>query len=71
MQNWTRVDDVMSIRIMNKLRTIAKYRDVQFLWIPSHVNVPENEVGDFLDKRGCSEIAAVLIPLLYREFSRI
>ncbi|GFX18483.1 hypothetical protein TNCV_3370561 [Trichonephila clavipes] len=26
-RDWTRVDDLVSIRIINKLRTIAKYRD--------------------------------------------
>ncbi|GFY48826.1 hypothetical protein TNIN_179981 [Trichonephila inaurata madagascariensis] len=57
----------MSIRIINKLRTTAKYRDVHFQWIPSHVNVPGNDVVDFLDKRCCSEIATTDYALTYRE----
>ncbi|GFW15972.1 RNase H domain-containing protein [Trichonephila clavipes] len=57
LQDWTRLDDLGSIRIINKLKAIAKYRDVHFQWIPSHVNVLGNEVADFLAKRGCSEIA--------------
>ncbi|GFS47108.1 RNase H domain-containing protein [Trichonephila clavipes] len=56
LQNWTRVDDPGIIRITNKLRTITKYGDVHFQLIPSHVNVPGNEVADFLAKRRCSEI---------------
>ncbi|GFS59119.1 RNase H domain-containing protein [Trichonephila inaurata madagascariensis] len=66
LQDWTRVVDLVSIRIINKLRTIAKYRDVHFQWIPSHVNVPENEVTDFLAKRA-SEIATTNYALTYRE----
>ncbi|GFY19237.1 transposon Tf2-9 polyprotein [Trichonephila clavipes] len=56
LQDWTRVEDLVSIRIINKLKTIAKYRVVHFQWIPSHVSVPGNEVADFLAKRGCSEV---------------
>ncbi|GFX68285.1 RNase H domain-containing protein [Trichonephila clavipes] len=67
LQDWTRVDDHVSIRIINKLRTIAKYRDVHFQWIPSHVNAPGNEVTDFLAKRGCSETATTDYALTYRE----
>ncbi|GFW34673.1 RNase H domain-containing protein [Trichonephila clavipes] len=67
LQDWTRVDDLESIRINNKLKTIAKYRDVHFQWIPSHVNVPGNEVADFLAKRGCSGIATTDYALTYRE----
>ncbi|GFT00897.1 replication factor C subunit 3 [Trichonephila clavipes] len=67
LQDWTHVDDLVSILIINKLKTIAKYRDVHFQWIPSHVNVPGNEVADFLAKRGCSEIATTNYALTYRE----
>ncbi|GFY15094.1 RNase H domain-containing protein [Trichonephila clavipes] len=67
LQDWTRADDLVSIRIINKLKTIAKYRDVHFMWIASHVNVPGNEIPDFLVKRGCSEIATTDIALTYRE----
>ncbi|GFU02715.1 putative RNA-directed DNA polymerase from transposon BS [Trichonephila clavipes] len=67
LQDWTRVDDLVIIRIINKLKTIAKYRDVHFQWIPSHVNVPRNEVPNFLAKRGCSEIATTDFALTYQE----
>ncbi|GFW88044.1 putative RNA-directed DNA polymerase from transposon X-element [Trichonephila clavipes] len=67
LQDWTHVDGLVSIRIINKLNTIAKYRDVPFQWIPSHVNVTGNEVADFLAKRGCSEIASTDSALTYRE----
>ncbi|GFT33994.1 RNase H domain-containing protein [Trichonephila clavipes] len=39
LQDWTRVDDLVSIRIINKLKTVAKYRYVHFQWIPPHVNL--------------------------------
>ncbi|GFY40285.1 hypothetical protein TNIN_255371 [Trichonephila inaurata madagascariensis] len=67
MYHWTRVDDLVSIRIINKLKNIAKYRDVHFQWIPSHVNVPENGVEYFFTKRGCSEIATTDYALACRE----
>ncbi|GFX67758.1 RNase H domain-containing protein [Trichonephila clavipes] len=67
LQDWTHVDDLVCIRIINTLKTIAKYRDVHFQWIPSHVNVPGNEVVDFLAKRGSSEFATTNYALKYRE----
>ncbi|GFY72341.1 RNase H domain-containing protein [Trichonephila inaurata madagascariensis] len=67
LQDWTRVDDLVSIRIINTLKTIAKYRHVHFQWIPSHVNVSGNEVVGFLAKRGCSEIATTDYAFTYRE----
>ncbi|GFY49863.1 RNase H domain-containing protein [Trichonephila inaurata madagascariensis] len=66
LQGWTRVDDVVSIRIINKLKTMGKYKDVNFQWISSHVNVPGNDVADFLAK-SCSEIATTDYALAYRE----
>ncbi|GFX70910.1 RNase H domain-containing protein [Trichonephila clavipes] len=36
-------------------------------WNPFHVNVPGNEVADFLAKRGCSGIATTDYALAYRE----
>ncbi|GFX53765.1 hypothetical protein TNCV_1597111 [Trichonephila clavipes] len=66
-QERTRVDDLMSIRIINKVNTIATYTDIHFQWIPSHVNVPENEIVDFLAKRGFSEIETIDYALTYQE----
>ncbi|GFW81033.1 RNase H domain-containing protein [Trichonephila clavipes] len=61
LQDWIRMDDLVSIRIINKLRTIEKYRDVHFQRIPSHVNVPGNEVGNFLSKRGSLRLRRLII----------
>lgn len=46
LQDWTRVEDLVSIRIINKLKTITNCRDVHFQWIPSHVNIFRNEVAE-------------------------
>ncbi|GFU56173.1 hypothetical protein TNCV_712321 [Trichonephila clavipes] len=34
---------------------------------PSHINIPGNEIADFLAKRSCSEIAITDYALTYRE----
>ncbi|GFS83158.1 RNase H domain-containing protein [Trichonephila clavipes] len=67
LQDWTRLDDFMSIRITNKLKIIAKYRNVHSQRITSHVKVPGNEMTDFLTKRGCFETAITDCALTYRE----
>ncbi|GFS95186.1 hypothetical protein TNCV_2705291 [Trichonephila clavipes] len=36
LQDWTLVNDLVSIRIINKLKTIAKYKGVHFQGIASH-----------------------------------
>ncbi|GFU51392.1 putative RNA-directed DNA polymerase from transposon BS [Trichonephila clavipes] len=49
------------------IQHLQDWTRVDDLWIPSHVNVPGNEVSDFLAKRGCSEIATTDYALTYRE----
>ncbi|XP_054719197.1 uncharacterized protein LOC129228541 [Uloborus diversus] len=67
LQDWNQVNDLVSIQIINMLKTISKRRDVHLQWIPSHVNIPGNETADALAKRGCSEMATTDYDLTFEE----
>ncbi|GFU65911.1 uncharacterized protein TNCV_5012091 [Trichonephila clavipes] len=51
LSNWSSAVDETSISILLKLKKISQNHDAQLQWIPSHVNVSDNELADSLTKK--------------------
>ncbi|GBN57331.1 hypothetical protein AVEN_115498-1 [Araneus ventricosus] len=54
LKNWTYIGDKTSLSILQKLKPISLQHDVNFQWIPSHVDIHGNELADNLAKEGSS-----------------
>ncbi|GBO30305.1 hypothetical protein AVEN_47890-1 [Araneus ventricosus] len=55
LKDWNNVGDRTSISILKLLRHIGVDHEVHLQWIPSHVDIYENEVADNLAKQGTAE----------------
>ncbi|GFT62071.1 synaptotagmin-12 [Trichonephila clavipes] len=65
LRGWSSANDEISASILLKLRKISQTHDVHLKWIPSHVNIRDNEVADRLTKEGSENETATGTSLTY------
>ncbi|GFU79133.1 RNase H domain-containing protein [Trichonephila clavipes] len=65
------VRDNVGVSILTKLKRLSTSHQIHLQWIPSHVDLEENEIADILAKAGARELPEPSAPLTFLEiFSR-
>ncbi|GFY34586.1 RNase H domain-containing protein [Trichonephila clavipes] len=67
LSNWSSVGDKTGVSILNKLKQVSSSSDVHFQWIPSHVDIWDNEEVNAVKKEGAIEDLATSNCLTYLE----
>ncbi|GBN08991.1 hypothetical protein AVEN_215967-1 [Araneus ventricosus] len=59
------------MNILNKPKSLSVSYRIHLQWIPSHVDIQDNEIADALAKAGADDASVLSVPLTYLElFSR-
>ncbi|GFW27988.1 RNase H domain-containing protein [Trichonephila clavipes] len=71
LSNWQSVRDNVGVSILTKLKRLSTLHQIHLQWIPSHIDLEENEIVDTLAKAGARELPEPSTPLIFLEiFSR-
>ncbi|GFT71927.1 RNase H domain-containing protein [Trichonephila clavipes] len=55
------------VAILDKLKRILSFREIQLQWVPSHINIAGNEIADALAKDGAAQPTMYSAHLTYSE----
>ncbi|GBN76490.1 hypothetical protein AVEN_209897-1 [Araneus ventricosus] len=65
--NWHRVRDNTGMNILNKLKSLSVSYRIHLQWIPSYVNIQDNEIEYAHAKAGADDASVPSAPLTYLE----
>ncbi|GFX66395.1 gag-pol [Trichonephila clavipes] len=67
LSNWHKVGDNPGVAILEKLKRLSSSREIHLQWVPSHVNIVDNEIADAVAKYCVAQPTTNSARLIYSE----